>query len=104
VELLDAREYASEDEAAHNPSPFIEVCGICCSFGSEPRVRGSAGRIMIRPGQAIMIAWLTTAHAPLWEPAHERAPLQERSLQLRKIYKCERDGSMRDVPRPTRRR
>jgi len=37
-------------------------------------MRGSAGRIMIRPGQAIMIAWLTTAHAPLWEPAHERAP------------------------------
>src|SRR5579871_5563431 len=49
-------------------------------------MRGSAGRIMIRPGQAIMIAWLTTAHAPLWEPAHERAPpkkkppIRQRSL------------------------
>jgi hypothetical protein len=53
-------------------------------YCSEPRMRGSAGRIMIRPGQAIMIAWLTTAHAPLSEPAHERAPRQERGLQLRK--------------------
>src|SRR3954453_11758002 len=62
------------------PSTFIaliDVRGIRRSFGSEPRMRGSAGRIMIRPGQAIMIAWLTTAHAPLWEPAHERAPPQE---------------------------
>src|SRR3954453_4092848 len=69
------------------PSTFIaliDVRGIRRSFGSEPRMRDSAGRIMIRPGQAIMIAWLTTAHAPLWEPAHERAPPQERSLQLRK--------------------
>ena len=49
-------------------------------------MRGSAGRIMIRPGQAIMIAWLTTAHAPLWEPAHERAPPQK-SLQFRKDLK-----------------
>ena len=40
-------------------------------------MRGSAGRIMIRPGQAIMIAWLTTAHAPLWEAAHERPPPQK---------------------------
>ena len=46
-------------------------------------MRGSAGRIMIRPGQAIMIAWLTTAHAPLWEPAHERAT-PKKSRQLRK--------------------
>src|SRR5689334_653746 len=50
---------------------FVEYVAL---LGPEPRMRGSAGRIMIRPGQAIMIAWLTTAHAPLWEPAHERAP------------------------------
>ena len=48
-------------------------------------MRGSAGRIMIRPGQAIMIAWLTTAHAPLWEPAHERAPLQKDACNDAKI-------------------
>ena len=54
-------------------------------FWSEPRMRGSAGRIMIRPGQAIMIAWLTMAHAPLWEPAHERAPLQEDAFNYAKI-------------------
>ena len=48
-------------------------------------MRGSAGRIMIRPGQAIMIAWLTTAHAPLWEPAHERAPLQKDAFNYAKI-------------------
>ena len=50
-------------------------------------MRGSAGRIMIRPGQAIMIAWLTTAHAPLWliKPAHERAPSEENAANCTKI-------------------
>jgi hypothetical protein len=55
-------------------------------FGSEPRVRGSAGRIMIRPGQAIMIAWLTAAHAPLREPAHERAPLMKNAFNYATIF------------------
>ena len=49
-------------------------------------MRGSAGRIMIRPGQAIMIAWLTTAHAPLWEPAHERAPLKNAFNYANVVY------------------
>ena len=53
-------------------------------------MRGSAGRIMIRPGQAIMIAWLTTAHAPLWEPAHERAPSEENAANCTKITRSER--------------
>ncbi len=37
---------------------------------------------MIRPGQAIMIAWLTTAHAPLWEPTHEWAPSKKNAANL----------------------
>src|SRR3954453_6860083 len=71
------------------PSTFIaliDVRGIRRSFGSEPRMRGSAGRIMIRPGQAIMIAWLTTAHAPLWEPAHERARPKKQAFNYAKIF------------------
>jgi hypothetical protein len=48
-------------------------------------MRGSAGRIMIRPGQAIMIAWLTKAHAPLWEPDHDRAPLQKHAFNYAKM-------------------
>src|SRR4051794_26982081 len=65
---------------------LLRLVEYSAGFRSEPRLRGSAGRIMIRPGQAIMIAWLTTAHAPLWEPAHERAPPQKRAYNL--IGKC----------------
>ena len=61
-------------------------------------MRGSAGRIMIRPGQAIMIAWLTTAHAPLWEPAHERAPTKKptipRLLDLERVHHAQQG----DIP------
>jgi len=49
-------------------------------------MRGSAGRIMIRPGQAIMIAWLTTAHAPLWQPAHERAASKGNAFNCANVF------------------
>ena len=67
-------------------------------------MRGSAGRIMIRPGQAIMIAWLTTAHAPLWEPAHERAPPKKKPPITRRsiAYSLARD--LTAIEPPTRRK